>query len=252
MNKKLLEVLRCPKSHNSLRLLIENSDGDDIQSGWLVSCDGTHRYAIAGGVPRFVSGVNYADSFGMQWNRFSRTQLDSCSGHPISADRFWNSTGWTPSALKGKWVLVMVNDPPAPSDEPTLFGGPALTYYGRWTYKYEQALRKGALGVLIIHTTPTASYGWDVVRSSWGREDQEVALGIGAIQLVLRHIVNQSISVLRGRHHRQAFGSFWGAYQLCDIAWDRTFTRHVTKQRPHRAQLPSDRYRIEVALIQVA
>ena len=52
----------------------------------------------------------------------------------------------------------------------------ALTYYGRWTYKYEEAARHGAVAAIIIHTTPTASYGWDVVRSSWGREDQQVKL----------------------------------------------------------------------------
>src|SRR5882724_8536231 len=61
-----------------------------------------------------------------------------------------------------------------------LFTGPALTYYGRWTYKYEEATRHGAVAAIIIHTTPTASYGWEVVRSSWGREDQQVKLADGA------------------------------------------------------------------------
>jgi Zn-dependent M28 family amino/carboxypeptidase len=64
-------------------------------------------------------------------------------------------------------VLIMVNDPPAPADEPTLFGGPALTYYGRWTYKFEEAARQGAKAALIIHDTAGASYGWDVVKNSW-------------------------------------------------------------------------------------
>ena len=61
----------------------------------------------------------------------------------------------------------MVNDPPAPADEPTLFGGPALTYYGRWTYKYEEAARQGAAGALLIHTDASATYPWQVVQSSW-------------------------------------------------------------------------------------
>jgi Zn-dependent M28 family amino/carboxypeptidase len=69
--------------------------------------------------------------------------------------------------VKGKWVLVMVNDPPAPSDEPDLFGGKALTYYGRWTYKYEEAARQGAAGALLIHTDESATYPWQVVQSSW-------------------------------------------------------------------------------------
>jgi Zn-dependent M28 family amino/carboxypeptidase len=69
--------------------------------------------------------------------------------------------------VKGKWVLIMVNDPPAPADEPTLFGGPALTYYGRWTYKFEEAARQGAAGALLIHTDASATYPWQVVQSSW-------------------------------------------------------------------------------------
>src|SRR3984885_4716602 len=66
--------------------------------------------------------------------------------------------------LKGKVVLVIVNEPP--SDDERFFKGKALTYYGRWTYKYEEASRRGAIGVLIIHRTDLASYPWDVVRNS--------------------------------------------------------------------------------------
>jgi len=66
--------------------------------------------------------------------------------------------------LKGKVALVIVNEPP--SDDPNFFKGNALTYYGRWTYKYEEAARRGAVGVLIIHRTDLASYGWEVVRNS--------------------------------------------------------------------------------------
>ena len=69
--------------------------------------------------------------------------------------------------MKGKIVLMMVNDPPAPADEPTRFGGPALTYYGRWTYKYEEAARQGAAGAVLIHTTESASYPWQVVQTAW-------------------------------------------------------------------------------------
>jgi Zn-dependent M28 family amino/carboxypeptidase len=66
--------------------------------------------------------------------------------------------------VTGKVVLVIVNEPP--SDDEKFFKGKALTYYGRWTYKYEEAARRGAAGVLIIHRTDLASYGWDVVRNS--------------------------------------------------------------------------------------
>ncbi len=66
--------------------------------------------------------------------------------------------------VKGKVILCIVGDPP--SKDPKFFGGDALTYYGRWTYKFEQAARKGAIGALIIHRTDLASYGWDVVKNS--------------------------------------------------------------------------------------
>ena len=87
-------------------------------------------------------------------------------GYGISAPELkWND--YAGVNVKGKWVLIMVNDPPAPADEPTLFGGPALTYYGRWTYKYEEAARQGAAGALLIHTDESATYPWQVVQSSW-------------------------------------------------------------------------------------
>ena len=68
--------------------------------------------------------------------------------------------------LKGKILLVLVNDPPATPSEPNLFGGKAMTYYGRWTYKYEEAERQGAAGMLIVHTTDAAGYPWQVVVTS--------------------------------------------------------------------------------------
>ncbi|MCI0336697.1 MAG: M28 family metallopeptidase [Acidobacteria bacterium] len=72
--------------------------------------------------------------------------------------------------VRGKVLMILVNDPPATAAEPNLFGGRALTYYGRWTYKYEEAARRGAAGVILIHTKESAGYGWSVVRNSWGGE----------------------------------------------------------------------------------
>ena len=97
-------------------------------------------------------------------------------GHGITAPEF----GWDDYKgvdVKGKIVVLFTNEPP--SDDPKYFGGKALTYYGRWTFKYENALRHGAQAVFIIHTTPTAGYGWDVVSSSWGKEDPQVLLEPG-------------------------------------------------------------------------
>jgi Zn-dependent M28 family amino/carboxypeptidase len=66
--------------------------------------------------------------------------------------------------VKGKVLLMLVNEPT--SDDPNFFKGKALTYYGRWVYKYEQAARKGAVGAILIHKTEMASYPWEVVRNS--------------------------------------------------------------------------------------
>ena len=70
--------------------------------------------------------------------------------------------------VKGKILVMMVNDPAPTATEPNRFNGAGLTYYGRWTYKYEEAARQGAAGVLLIHTDASASYGWSVVQTSWG------------------------------------------------------------------------------------
>jgi Zn-dependent M28 family amino/carboxypeptidase len=84
-------------------------------------------------------------------------------GYGIVAPEYhWND--YAGVDLHGKIALVIVNEPPSSDD--AFFKGKALTYYGRWTYKYEQAARLGAAGVLIIHRTDLASYGWEVVRNS--------------------------------------------------------------------------------------
>jgi Zn-dependent M28 family amino/carboxypeptidase len=70
--------------------------------------------------------------------------------------------------VKGKTVVMLVNDPGFHAGDAKLFDGKRMTYYGRWTYKYEEAARKGAAAALIIHDTEGASYGWDVVQEfSW-------------------------------------------------------------------------------------
>jgi Zn-dependent M28 family amino/carboxypeptidase len=110
----------------------------------------------------------------------NQTQTDSVDidapivfvGYGIEAPEYnWND--FKGVDVKGKVVLVIVNEPP--SKDPKFFNAEALTYYGRWTYKFEQAARKGAVGALIIHRTDLASYGWEVVRNSWSGE--QVYLG---------------------------------------------------------------------------
>jgi Zn-dependent M28 family amino/carboxypeptidase len=69
--------------------------------------------------------------------------------------------------LRGKVALLFVSEPA--SDDPKFFKGKALTYYGRWSYKFEETARRGAVATLIIHRTDLASYAWEVVRNSWGK-----------------------------------------------------------------------------------
>ena len=84
-------------------------------------------------------------------------------GYGIEAPEYnWND--YKDVDVRGKVLLMLVNEPG--SDDPKFFKGRALTYYGRWTYKYEEAARKGAAGVILIHVTEMASYPWDVVRNS--------------------------------------------------------------------------------------
>ena len=105
----------------------------------------------------------------------NQTQTDSVdidagivfAGFGIDAPEYrWND--FKGVDVKGKVILVIVNEPP--SADPKFFAADAMTYYGRWTDKFEQAARKGAVGALIIHRTDLASYGWDVVKNSWTNE----------------------------------------------------------------------------------
>jgi Zn-dependent M28 family amino/carboxypeptidase len=115
-------------------------------------------------------------------------------GHGIVAPELkWND--YEGVDVKGRWVLIMVNDPPAPPDEPTLFGGPALTYYGRWTYKYEEAARQGAAGALLIHTDESATYPWQVVQSSWSGAQYSLPPAPGAAALGVKAWIRNEAAI---------------------------------------------------------
>lgn len=87
-------------------------------------------------------------------------------GYGVNAPEYqWND--YEGLDVKGKTVVILVNDPGFATKDPALFNGNAMTYYGRWTYKYEEASRQGAEGAIIIHETAPASYGWSVVEHSW-------------------------------------------------------------------------------------
>ncbi|MCW0373030.1 M28 family metallopeptidase [Xanthomonas sacchari] len=87
-------------------------------------------------------------------------------GYGVDApEQKWND--YAGQDWKGKTVVMFVNDPGFHTGDGSLFEGKRMTYYGRWTYKFEEAARKGAAAALIVHDTPGASYGWDVVKNSW-------------------------------------------------------------------------------------
>ena len=94
-------------------------------------------------------------------------------GYGIEAPEY-NWDDYKGADVRGKVLLMLVNEPP--SDDPKFFKGKALTYYGRWTYKYEEAARKGAVGVMLIHREDMASYPWEVVRNSNSGEKSALKL----------------------------------------------------------------------------
>lgn len=83
----------------------------------------------------------------------------------VAPERNWND--YEGINVTDKTVVILVNDPGYATQDPSLFNGNAMTYYGRWTYKYEEAARQGAAAALIVHETGPAGYGWEVVSNSW-------------------------------------------------------------------------------------
>lgn len=100
MKPELLTWLACPNCRGALAA---RPNGDAAERLDCQACLAV--FPVIGGVPRFVPAENYAGNFGLQWNRFRRTQLDSYSGVPISRERFFRQTGWAPEALNGTRVL---------------------------------------------------------------------------------------------------------------------------------------------------
>lgn len=124
---------------------------------------------ITGGSEDVV--LNVLDDFVAYTERVvEETSLDASelvfAGYGVVAPEYeWND--YEGLDVKGKTVVVLVNDPGFASGDSTFFKGETMTYYGRWTYKYEEAARQGAAGCLIIHETVPAGYPWLVVRNSW-------------------------------------------------------------------------------------
>lgn len=101
-------------------------------------------------------------------------------GYGVDApEQRWSDYKGDAEDYRGKVLVMLVNDPPATSAEPNLFGGRALTYYGRWIYKFEEAARRGAAGAILLHTDESAGYPWSVVRTSNSSWRFDIARGEG-------------------------------------------------------------------------
>ena len=143
---------------------------------------------------------------GLQEQRVSTAGDVVFVGHGIVAPEYrWND--YDGVDMKGKVALIMVNDPPATTQEPQLFGGDALTYYGRWTYKFEEAARQGAAGAILIHTTESATYPWQVVRTSWSGTQYSLPAVPGQPALAMKAWVTEAAAreiAKRGGHDLDA------------------------------------------------
>jgi len=119
-------------------------------------------------------------------------------GYGIVAPEYgWND--YADTDVRGKTVLILINDPGFATQDPALFRGNAMTYYGRWTYKYEEAARHGAAAAVIIHDTAPAAYGWEVVRNSWTGPQFQLArpddnMGRVAIEAWVQRSVAQELA----------------------------------------------------------
>jgi len=150
--------------------------GSYFQNVSLVGLKAEPNTVLTIGSNSFKFGDDFVAATGAQSAKVSVDADLVFVGYGINASQYkWNDYKGNPADYRGKVLLMMVNDPPATKAEPNLFGGKALTYYGRWTYKYEEAARRGAAGVILIHTTDSAGYGWNVVRTSNGSWRYEIA-----------------------------------------------------------------------------
>ncbi len=141
---------------------------------WLRNAPPTWRFEGQGAPVELARNTDFIAVSGQQ---AASAALDDAElvfvGYGIVAPEYdWND--FKDVDVRGK-VLVMLNNDP--DWDPQLFAGVERLYYGRWTYKYESAAAHGAAGAIIVHTTPSAGYGWNVVQSSWSGPQYELPAG---------------------------------------------------------------------------
>ena len=147
------------------------SDGTWFQRVDLVGVNGAPQTLVFSGPGGKKVTLKFSEDFiAVAGSQESNSKVDNAEvvfvGYGIQAPEYqWDD--YKGVDMKGKVLLMMNNDP---EDDPALFAGRTRLWYGRWDYKYEKALKLGAAGVIIIHTTPSAGYPWQVVQTSWSGE----------------------------------------------------------------------------------
>src|SRR5439155_879851 len=154
----------------------------------------TPRPSLASGKGGATRPLTYLDAF-VAWAERPERHIVADGevvfvGYGVAAAE-WRWDDYKDMDVRGKVLLMLVNDPGL--QDSTVFNGRALTYYGRWTYKLEEAARRGAVGGILVHTAESATYGWGVVRRSWSVE-----------QFKLDQPVAQSIAFAAGVSHEAA------------------------------------------------
>ena len=168
--------------YKSLGLAPGNPDGSYVQNVELIGYTGMSTAAIAFGGKPITMRPNL-DFIAVSRHDTSNVNVINSEmifvGYGVEAPEYgWND--YKNVDVRGKTVLIMVGDPPIKDAtdstrlDSTMFRGKAMTYYGRWTYKYEKASEKGAAAAIIIHQTGPAGYPWEVVSGSWGAENFDI------------------------------------------------------------------------------
>src|SRR6059058_3808072 len=177
-----LSIKYIANQFKTIGLIPGNPDGSYFQEVPLagITSAPTASFVVGGQ----TTTLNYPDDYVASSARLQgQIKVDNSDivfvGYGIVAPEYgWND--YKDVDVRGKTLLMLINDPPIPdAKDPAklddkMFGGRAMTYYGRWTYKYEIAAQKGAAAAIIIHETEPAAYPWQVVRSSWGKENFEL------------------------------------------------------------------------------
>jgi len=164
----------------------------------VVSLNPAPTLSIAGGAP--ARDLRYRDDY-VAWAERADTLVQANAevvfvGFGITSPE-WQWDDYKGTDVRGKILMMLVNDPGI--EEPTIFNGKALTYYGRWTYKIEEAARRGAAGLLLVHNDSMATYGWNTVRNSWTGEQVRLDAPPTSLQFAGWVTESAATDLLRGR-----------------------------------------------------